>query len=566
MKLAAPRLPKNWSLERREDGSAQATITRKPAGWALLLFIPFFMLLIPLATNGLLVWLMALTPVVALLVHLTDQVVHGALGTERWSLSKGGLNVRREILGVAWWNVDYFHGTLSVASEDGATWELRFHNDANRYALFHSDALDEVLGMAAFLEEELGWPLHLTESVPLFFRQLVEQALVNQDCERVRLLLQDERLIPVLAQVSRGSGPQVRSRLRETLSALEADATLLAGIVEHSGSEARAAAVELLGDLGEPGVLPLLRQALADPAGVVRIRAAEALGRLKDHEAVPGLCAALQYAPELRNAAARALGEIGDTGAVEALIQLLRSAGPTGTLQCRLGVLGALGRIKDAAAIPALCAALHDENPAIQDSAAQALGEIGGSEVVSALAEALSFPDEQVALRAAMALGRIRHPSALQALSKALASGRIELRASATQALAEIGDAAAVEELCRALRDTAAAVRYTAAVGLSRVVMRGGGVPIQVRTAIPLLRRMSSPFSTEPADVKLACRHAIQQIERCTARMKQLPLPAVGVAAAPAQLPLPADKVAAQGRAEARDVADATPTLQNLTR
>jgi HEAT repeat protein len=70
----------------------------------------------------------------------------------------------------------------------------------------------------------------------------------------------------------------------------------------------------------DPSAAQALRGAMDDDHWQVRLRAARALGRLRDRGAVPLLIAALLHpAGNLRKEAASALGEIGDAHAVPAL-------------------------------------------------------------------------------------------------------------------------------------------------------------------------------------------------------------------------------------------------------
>jgi HEAT repeat protein len=546
MRWAAPVVPKDWQLTRLEDGSAQATITRKPAGWAVAALGLLLSLWLSLVILGPGMWLMALALLVVFLVHLADQLVHGVFGTEVWHFSGTRLNVRKRVLGISWWDVDYTRGALSVVSDEGVNWDLRFQSAAKLYSLFSSNKLDDVLGLAAFLEEELGWPLRVTEPVPPFFRQLVTQVLTANDRGRMQFLLQDERLVVVLVRAGRELATLQRSRLREMLRSLEEETACLSRLVEGAEPATRASAAELLGELGEAGALPVLRNALQDASGQVRVRAAEALGRMRDQDAVGALCALLQYAPELRIAAVRALGLIGDAGAIPALAELLTGSGRAMDAECRWAVVAALGQIKAAAAVYVLAAVLHDAVPDIREAAAEACGEIGSGEAVPSLLPVLRDPVERVALRAAFSLGRIRHPSALSDLIRTLSDPRLQLRAGVTRAVAAIGGVPAIQALCGALNDPASPVRYEAAAGLSRVVSHGPGGPIELRAALPQLRRLSSPLSTESAEVKHACRDAIRRIERDTEMIKQLPVPAEGVTSPSTLLPLPADAVACE--------------------
>lgn len=545
MKFAAPKLPENWQLQRLDDGSAQATIIRKPAGWALASMGFVLSISLSVASHGPHLWFVALLLFLALLIYLTDQLVHGTYGAEIWHFSKSGLNVRKTVFGIGWWNVEYFHGTLSIVSAEGATWDLRFQSATRLYSLFSSSKLDEVLALAAFLEEELDWPLQVTEAVPPFFRQLVKEALAANDRKRLQFLVQDERLVVMLVLAWRELGSLYRPGLRGMLRSLEAETSCLSALVERAEPASRAGAIELLGELGDERTLPVLRRALEDASGPVRVQAAQALGRLRDRDAVVALCTSLQYAPELRIAAVRALGEIGEPSAIEALAELLIGSGRTMDVECRLAVVTALGRIKDPAAVPVLGAVLHDAVPDIREAAAEALGEIGASEAVPSLLPALRDPVERVALRVVVALGRIRQPDALPDLVRALSDRQCPsvVRAAAARAVAATGGASAVQALCEALTDSASSVRYEAAAGLNRVVGDSNGSPIELRAALPRLRRLSAPLSKESAEVKHACRDAIRRIERDTETIKQLPLPAEGSTAPSTLLPLPAEPI-----------------------
>lgn len=562
MKLAAPAVPKDWRLHPLEGEGVRATVTRYPPGGiiAALLLLGFWL---HLTGNGELPWLMAAAPFLAVLVHCVDLIGFGLLGTEVWHLSQRGLHVRKVVLGFTWSSVAYERGTLSVVNEVGSIWDLRFQGrDGKTQALFRSETLDDVLGLAALLEEKLGWSLCFTEAIPQFFRPVVELALETQDRERIRLLLRDEQLVVVLVRATRAWGPHFRPRLRAVLRSLEAEAACLSALAEQAGPEARAGAVELLGDLDHAPALAVLRRALTDEYGPVRVRATEALGRLRDRESVPTLCASLPYQPgdhygsEVRQAAVEALGKIGDARATHALSALLSGPERDTDAGCRQAVALALGRIKDPAAVSVLGEALQDVSLLVGEAAAEALGEVGALEAVPLLAAALADPDGRVAWRAAASLGRLRHPSALPALTAMLSGERIALRAEVVRAVAAIGGAPAIEALCGALSDTAHMVRHEAALGLSRVEVSGDGMPIRIRSALPHLRRLVSPLSLESAEVKVACREAIRRIERDTETIKQLPLPAEGGAVEPTSLPLPAAQIAPDIAAELLGVSE----------
>jgi HEAT repeat protein len=207
-----------------------------------------------------------------------------------------------------------------------------------------------------------------------------------------------------------------------------------------------AKAAQILGDVGGPDAAPALVRRLAyqdsDPGVqlVVRVFAAESLGRLRAREAVRPISDALarEKDPDVRGRYSEALVRIGDPAALPAL----RSAASLGDAAAREAALVALSRLggeperaviaaartKECAAVcPAprerafsgmvarldaakSCGAdarcwgtkLGDGNPAVRDRAALEVGRAGGPEQASALVEVVVRPvggDEDLAAR-----------------------------------------------------------------------------------------------------------------------------------------------------------------------
>lgn len=151
--------------------------------------------------------------------------------------------------------------------------------------------------------------------------------------------------------------------------------------------------------------------------------------------------------PEVRNIAARTLGEIGSNSpeAVNTLIDVLKNDAAREARRSAAGALGAFGPAAKAA-IPVLREALKGDAIGGWWVAADALARIGGAEVVPALIEAMANPDADVRLTSMRGLGKlgvVAGPARI-ALEKArLEDTRESNRAAAAEALRKIEKALA---------------------------------------------------------------------------------------------------------------------------
>jgi len=156
-----------------------------------------------------------------------------------------------------------------------------------------------------------------------------------------------------------------------------------------------------LGALGRMGALgpPELLAALADPAEVVRRRAAEvSAGTGWPGGRPPAVVrTALRGAladdePLVAEAACWALGETADRAAVGLLASVATGHPDT---RCREAAVAALGAIGDPAGLPAVLAALGDK-PTVRRRATVALAAFEGPEAESGLRRSLADRDWQV--------------------------------------------------------------------------------------------------------------------------------------------------------------------------
>jgi hypothetical protein len=182
----------------------------------------------------------------------------------------------------------------------------------------------------------------------------------------------------------------------------------------------RAAAVRILGEIGDPVAGWELRRALADPRVQIRAAAAEALGRIGDPEAIPALTKAIAD-PELRVGCA---------------------------------AVAALQRIGDPRAIPALCRAMHhDSYRSVAEAAAAALAAIRDPRAVKPLCRLLAVRQKSVRILAAGALeglaGKTRAPelsAALERLDRLTAQAPARVRGDSVYARAAAAIRAATSE------------------------------------------------------------------------------------------------------------------------
>ena len=209
-------------------------------------------------------------------------------------------------------------------------------------------------------------------------------------------------------------------RLREAailaLSLIE-DPQAVRALVRQAAAEnekTRAMAVRALGQgTRSDEVDQALLRGMRDTDPWVRYYAAQALGRLSAHEALPMLTEALNdAAPQVRISAVEALSHLSSSEAFAALRDAAKSTEPDVR---RAAVLG-FGTLKSEGAVPILLAALESEDPATRLVAASALGQFEIPAAVLALGRAANDDDENVRLTAIGLLAEMRSKEATLAL------------------------------------------------------------------------------------------------------------------------------------------------------
>ncbi|MEP7357644.1 MAG: HEAT repeat domain-containing protein, partial [Anaerolineales bacterium] len=325
--------------------------------------------------------------------------------------------------------------------------------------------------------------------------EAIIQAIVQQDSpDRIA------RLVAVL----REDQPTRRNAALSTLIEIGArtpDALIAA--LEHPSTVVRLHVAEVLGDLRNPQVPLALIAHLADTAEFPNVRhaAAQALGKIGDLAATPALIAAAEQADFwVRFAAVEALGRLGDPRAVAPLGRLLHE-----DPWMRAAIVEALGNIGQVEAVPDLAAALDDGNDAVRAASIEALLKIvvepsGGDGFSSSVLDSLRPQIPAGPLRreltahlapnsthAAYLLGWLAPPEALADLIDTLGHEEETLRHAAVEAVLRYGSAA-VDSLLGALRRPEGLAREDAAELLG--ILAGPADPPVVAA---LLSRLNDP-------------------------------------------------------------------------
>jgi len=256
--------------------------------------------------------------------------------------------------------------------------------------------------------------------------------------------------VPTLIEKARQGDGKAAMKLVESMGSADRDVALAAykGVIdlgadiepwltrglkspENSVAEASAAA---LGNLGDSGTLPALIRVLEGEGGR-RYAAAWALGEIGDLTAVPSLVRILGADDTLmRKSAVRALVKLGSE-AGEAVTAFLEEAIEiSGDASSRRAAIRVVGELRTEEAVDVLVSVTGRN----RDAAVWALGRIGGERVLEPLLEALSDPEWQVRREAAQALGNIEDDRAVSALTGALDDTETVVREWAARSLETI--------------------------------------------------------------------------------------------------------------------------------
>jgi HEAT repeat protein len=277
-------------------------------------------------------------------------------------------------------------------------------------------------------------------------------------------------------------------------------ASSLLKAIDDENPRVRVEAIYTFGTVAQPSAGEEHAEALVraldhyDPA--IRAAAARVIGRLSVKSAGPALIRAVNDSQEpVRFAAMRALGEIGEVRALQALTQQLEYYRKG---EGAWSALDGLARIGHASSVPVFKARLADRDAFVRRAAAEGIGRAGAAIEVTAL-ETVATTDSSEMVRAAASF-------ALQKLGKNHIARLVEpldSRAMAPQIAAyflELGQPAAAA-LTPHLKDPEEAVRGNVALILGAI-----GTSADVAAIQPLLQDRSD-------EVRRAAERAIQRLK-----------------------------------------------------
>ena len=214
------------------------------------------------------------------------------------------------------------------------------------------------------------------------------------------------------------------------------------------------------------GVVTLLVEQLKAEDLETRQAAAVALGRIGDRRATAGLIAALDDR-ELAVSAAGALARIGDAAAFEPLIRLLGDADAA----IRQAVIAALNSIGHAAMPGRIVRLLCGGSAIEREAALRIAGYFGYAECFEQVLALCGDTAEPVRRAAVDQLAFFDDSRVFDRIAQALHDEAAPVRAAAVAALARVEHPSRADALLRALRDADPWVRYIALKSLSAIAV-----------------------------------------------------------------------------------------------
>ena len=259
---------------------------------------------------------------------------------------------------------------------------------------------------------------------------------------------------------------------------------LLRAVTSDEDAKVRGAAVDALDELGQPALEQLLEELTGTSGSEAEWVTARKFARALKADR-----------PELRMAAAKALGGLDDASGLQHLVEALDDEDP----RVRLRACQACGTFADPRSVPALSERLDDGDPRVKRAAANALGNVGTDQALSPLLDLLDDGDEPLRRIAAGALGKANNPEPVEPLARALGDESAVVRNAAVYSVIELLSNVPTEQ-SHAVRDRVVSELKSAddatVVEPLVEILTDGQQSRQRRNAAWILGRVAEPEST----------------------------------------------------------------------
>jgi HEAT repeat protein len=210
-------------------------------------------------------------------------------------------------------------------------------------------------------------------------------------------------------------------------------AMLLVQTAESGDPVVRVAAIQAIEAAGVHAALPVLLEAMEDPASEVRNAAEHALNRMAGKEMTRGISDALPAAaPNMQPLLARALGRRGDTSVLPVLLKLASSASEP---EVRAAAYTAMGDLRDPGALDGLLKGFEATDESVRRAAEKAVLKIEGDEATRRLLDAYQQAPAAQKPSLLRVIAQRRTPEVPALLASESKSESLDIRAAAIEGL-----------------------------------------------------------------------------------------------------------------------------------
>jgi HEAT repeat protein len=284
------------------------------------------------------------------------------------------------------------------------------------------------------------------------------------------LIRRDAACVPLLLDALQTQDASLLAVYQHILAAIPSSVPMLINSLNTGHPILRGRIVEVLGLSRNSAAVPALTDALKSEFFTVRGRAVTALAKIGDPSVLSSLMPFLKDPEaEVRVAACIAVASFRDPSTFEEIANVLLD---DSRLEVRQAAARALGETRHAAAVPYLMEALRDpfwwyEREQAASDLLRALEQMGTA-AVPPLIEALADGERTIRKFAATLLGNLRDPIALQELGTTIYDLHHEVSQAAAESLAKYGPSA-VDLLSQTARHPEAGIRLNAALALGKI-------------------------------------------------------------------------------------------------